>query len=135
MASGECSRKVRSQTGVVLLWAAELPYFLTDHCIRTLLGMESVRNLTTPAGTLGSGTRGDPKAVLRHSVALLRKAALDEADLREFARLWQHEFGEALPFEEAEREASRLLELYLTLYTCSAEPTSSGPSDRRHDAS
>jgi len=41
---------------------------------------------------------------------------LDEASLREFVKIWQVEFGEALSLDEARNQASRLLELYALLY-------------------
>ncbi len=41
---------------------------------------------------------------------------LDEASLREFAEIWQEEFGETLSRDEARRQASRILELYALLY-------------------
>lgn len=41
---------------------------------------------------------------------------LDEASLREFAEIWQEEFGEVLSLDEARHHASRFLELYTLLY-------------------
>lgn len=41
---------------------------------------------------------------------------LDEASLREFAEIWQEEFGETISLDEARHQASRLLELYALLY-------------------
>ena len=41
---------------------------------------------------------------------------LDEASLREFAQIWQEEFGETLSIDEARRQASRILELCVLLY-------------------
>jgi hypothetical protein len=46
---------------------------------------------------------------------------LDEASLREFAEIWQEEFGETLSMDEARRQASRLLELYALLYRSTPE--------------
>ena len=40
---------------------------------------------------------------------------LEDNDIREFADLWQHEFGETLSPEQARHEASHLMELYALL--------------------
>jgi hypothetical protein len=40
---------------------------------------------------------------------------LDEADIREFADLWKHEFREDLTSDEARHHASLLIELYVAI--------------------
>jgi len=52
---------------------------------------------------------------------------LGENELRQFAKLWQEEFGEKLSTDKARREAMLLLELYALL----SAPNGSDPSAAR----
>jgi hypothetical protein len=49
---------------------------------------------------------------------------LEDEDIREFAELWEEEFGETLSEKDARHHASRLLTLYELLAT---EPTTAEP--------
>lgn len=72
--------------------------------------------LTPSEGTLRSCIPAGPRAHETDRPVSSSSQVFRDGDVREFIRLWREEFGETLSPEEADRQATLLLELYLHVY-------------------
>ena len=65
-----------------------------------------------------------------HIFPTMSRMDVPEHDLREFIRLWQDEFGEALSLGDAHIQATQLLRLYSLLMNSPVTSTAPEPANR-----